>query len=108
VLDTFIRVGAPFEIIVATLEALWYAQEHPFSGRNRKLLVKWIVYTAEEWYSASSRQGLPFGGEENAIGLGDCLRVVLGSNELGRDSADDRQWAERGSVVRARVDESAR
>ncbi|RYF48227.1 MAG: hypothetical protein EOO38_10565 [Cytophagaceae bacterium] len=30
-------MNAPFEYLVATLEALWYAQEPPFTGRNRKL-----------------------------------------------------------------------
>ncbi|KAF2271472.1 non-repetitive nucleoporin-like protein [Westerdykella ornata] len=107
-IDVFIRVGAPFEIMVATLEALWYAQEAPFTGRNRKSLIKWIIYTVEEWSHVSNRQGLLFGGEENAIGLADCLRVVLGSNELGRDTKDDSDWAERGRKIRAVVDAAAR
>lgn len=107
-LDTFIKLNAPFEILVATLEALWYAQEPPFNGRNRKLLVKWIIYTVEEWGQASNRQGQPFGGEENAIGLADLFRVVLGANEIGRESGEDRSWIERGRAVSELLEGAAR
>lgn len=107
-LDTFIKVGAPFEILVATLEALWYASEAPFTGRNRKVLVKWIIYVTEEWMRVSSRGGVVFGGEENAIGLADCLRVVLGSGELSGRDVEDRGWVERGRVVRESVESALR
>ena len=86
---------------------MWYAQEDPFRTRaNRKLLIKWIIYTVEQWRDVSRRQGSLFGGAENAIGLADCLRVVLGSNEL-RDR-DDVEWAERGRVMHQLVEEAAR
>ncbi|KAF2743429.1 nucleoporin-domain-containing protein [Sporormia fimetaria CBS 119925] len=108
-IDIFIKVQAPFEIIVATLEALWYAQEPPFTGRNRRFLVMWIVYTVEEWGKMSVREGGGmFGGEENAIGLADCLRVVLGGGELERGDREERRWLERGRVVRESVEAVAR
>lgn len=107
-IDIFIRVGAPFEILVATLEALWYAHEPPFQGRNRRMLVKWLIYTVEQWGQASNRQGPLFGGEENAIGLAECLQaIVLSSNELDRKSSDDQKWLERGRVVREAVEAAA-
>jgi nuclear pore complex protein Nup155 len=108
VLDIFIKLGCAFEPMIGTLEGLWYSQEAPFGGRNRKLLVKWIIYLVEEWGKISSRQGLPFGGEENAIGLADCLRVVLGANEIGRETVEDRTWLERGRAVRELVEGVAR
>lgn len=106
-LDVLIRVNAPFEYLVATLEAIWYAQEPPFTGRNRKLLVKWIIHLVEEWGATSRRQGALFGGAENAIGLADLLRVVLGSDVLGRD-LEDQAWIQRARDVAAMVDEAAR
>jgi nuclear pore complex protein Nup155 len=106
-LDVLIRVNAPFEYLVATLEAIWYAQEPPFTGRNRKLLVKWIIYLVEQWGATSRRQGALFGGAENAIGLADLLRVVLGSDVLGRDH-DDQVWTQRARDIAAMVDEAAR
>lgn len=58
--------------------------------------------------SGRQGRGLQFGGEENAIGLADCLRVVLGSGEVGRESAEDRRWVERGRAVRELVEGYAR
>ncbi|CBX90890.1 hypothetical protein IAQ61_002360 [Plenodomus lingam] len=106
-LDVFITLNAPFEALIATLEALWYAQEAPFTGRNRKLLVKWIVYTIEQWSLSSRRMGVLFGGAENAIGLAELLRIVLGSDVLGRD-VEDQAWVQRAREVSAIVEEAAR
>jgi nuclear pore complex protein Nup155 len=106
-IDILVRLNAPFEFLVATFEALWYAQEAPFNGRNKKLLVKWSIYTIEQWSQVSRRSGTPFGGAENAIGLAEYLRVVLGSDTLGRD-AEDLQWLQRARVVRDSVEEAAR
>lgn len=106
-IDIFLKLNAPFEYMVATLEALWYAQEQPFTGRNRKLLVKWIIFLVEQWGATSRRTGALFGGAENAIGLADLLRVVLGSDILGRD-IDDQTWVQRARDVAATVEEAAR
>ena len=106
-LDVFFKLNAPFESLLATLEALWYAQEAPFSGRNRKLLVKWIIYTIEQWAATSRRTGALFGSAENAIGLAELLRIVLGSEILGRD-VDDQSWVQRAREVSAVVEEAAR
>ncbi|KAJ4989911.1 non-repetitive/WGA-negative nucleoporin [Stagonosporopsis vannaccii] len=106
-IDVLVRLNAPFEYLVATFEALWYAQEAPFSGRNKKLLVKWSIYTIEQWGIISRRSGALFGSAENAIGLAEFLRVVLSSDTLGRD-ADDQQWLQRARDVRDLVEEAAR
>ncbi|RMZ73349.1 non-repetitive nucleoporin [Pyrenophora seminiperda CCB06] len=106
-IDVFIKINAPFENLVATLEALWYAQEQPFAGRNRKLLVKWIIYLVEEWSKISRRTGTLFGGPENAIGLAEVMRIILGSDVLGRDM-DDQSWIQRAREVSATVEEAAR
>lgn len=106
-IDILVRLNAPFEYLVATFEALWYAQEAPFNGRNKKLLVKWSIYTIEQWGIISRRSGALFGGAENAIGLAEYMRVVLGSDTLGRD-AEDLQWLQRARDARDLVEEAAR
>jgi len=106
-IDVFLKINAPFESLVATLEALWYAQEQPFAGRNRKLLVKWIIYLVEQWSQVSRRTGTLFGGPENAIGLAEVMRIILGSDVLGRDM-DDQSWIQRAREVSATVEEAAR
>jgi nuclear pore complex protein Nup155 len=95
-IEVFTKLNSPFEYLVATLE-----------GRNRKLLVKWIIFLVEEWAASSRRSGALFGGPENAIGLADLLRVVLGSDVLGRE-VDDQAWIQRAREIAATVDEAAR
>jgi len=105
-IDIFITLEAPYETLVATLESIWYAQEVPFNTNyGRKLLAKWMIYIVEQWYESTKRNGVPFNGTENAIGLADCLRVVLSSGEL---TGTERDWVERGRVIRMRVEEVAR
>ncbi|EOA83828.1 hypothetical protein ACJQWK_01004 [Exserohilum turcicum] len=106
-IDVFLKLNAPFESLVATLEALWYAQEPPFTGRNRKLLVKWIIYLVEQWAAVSRRTGALFGGPENAIGLAEVMRIILGSDVLGRD-LEDQSWVQRARDINAVVEEAAR
>jgi len=106
-IDIFVKLNAPFEGLVSTFEALWYAQEYPFSGRNRKQLVKWLIHTCEKWAEISRRQGPPFGGEANAVGLSDLLRIVVGGNDLGRETLEDKQWTEKGREIREKVDRAA-
>jgi len=106
-IDVFLKLNAPFESLVATLEALWYAQEQPFAGRNRKLLVKWIIYLVEQWGAVSRRTGALFGGPENAIGLAEVMRIILSSDVLGRDM-DDQAWIQRARDLSAVLEEAAR
>ncbi|KAI4673715.1 uncharacterized protein J4E88_008772 [Alternaria novae-zelandiae] len=106
-IDVFLKLNAPFESLVATLEALWYAQEQPFAGRNRKLLVKWIIYLVEQWGAVSRRSGALFGGPENAIGLAEVMRIILSSDVLGRDM-DDQAWIQRARDLSAVLEEAAR
>lgn len=106
--DVFARLHAPFENLVAVLEAMWYAREQPFNSRNgRKLLAKWLVCVVERWEAESRRAGEPFGSAENALGLSDLLRVVVESGDFG-GVAGDAEWAERLRGVRVRADEVAR
>jgi nuclear pore complex protein Nup155 len=106
-IDILIRLNAPFEYLVATFEALWYAQEAPFAGRNKKLPAKWSIHTIEQWGSASRRAGALFGSPENAIGLAEFMRVLLSSDVFGREM-EDQLWLQRGREVRDLVEEAAR
>lgn len=104
-LDTLIQLNAPFEYLVASLESFWYSHEHPFdTTRNKKELTKYIIYTTEAWANVSVRSGLPFGGEENSLGLSELLKLVTEEGVLSRDGGEEGQWLERGRVVRVLVD----
>ncbi|KAL9600322.1 MAG: hypothetical protein Q9219_003272 [cf. Caloplaca sp. 3 TL-2023] len=80
VLDVFIDLQVPFEAIYAVLEGMFYNDEAPFQGRNRRLIGNDIVYIARLWFQDSIRgSGFAFGGEDNAIAVSGMLQMVMQS-----------------------------
>ncbi|KAI4194602.1 MAG: hypothetical protein LQ346_003637 [Caloplaca aetnensis] len=80
VLDIFIDLQVPFESIYATLENMFYNDEPPFQGRNRRLIGNDLVYIAKLWFQDSIRgSGSPFGGEDNAAAVSQLLHLVMQS-----------------------------
>ncbi|KAL8711927.1 MAG: hypothetical protein Q9225_007024 [Loekoesia sp. 1 TL-2023] len=80
VLDIFIDLQVPLETIYVILENMFYNDEPPFQGRNRRLIGNDIVYVARLWFQDSIRgSGSPFGGEDNAIAVSQVLQMVMQS-----------------------------
>lgn len=78
VLDIFIDLQVPFESIYATLENMFYNDEPPFQGRNRRLIGNDIVYVTKMWFQNSIRgSGSPFGGQDNAAAVSQLLHMVM-------------------------------
>jgi len=100
VIDVFLELRVPCESILATLETLWYERAGVFRDRNRRYITKWIVYTIEKWWEESqSLSPIPFGSEENAVGVENLLRTLLEDWNLDAGG----QWEERTRVLRDRV-----
>ena len=80
VLDIFIDLQVPFETIYAVVENMFYNDEPPFQGRNRRVIGHDIIYIARLWFQDSIRgSGSPFGGEDNAIAVSQMLQMVMQS-----------------------------
>lgn len=80
VLDIFIDLQVPFETLYATLENMFYNDEPPFQGRQRRLIANDIVYIARMWFQDNSRGSRSaFGGEDNAIAVSQMLHMVMQS-----------------------------
>ncbi|KAL9015240.1 MAG: hypothetical protein Q9173_000126 [Seirophora scorigena] len=80
VLDIFIDLQVPFETMYGTLENMFYNDEAPFQGRQRRLIANDIVYIAKMWFQDSMRgSGSPFGGEDNAIAVSQMLHMMMQS-----------------------------
>lgn len=100
VMDLFIEIGVPFETLVSVLEAMFYNNEAPFEGKNRRVIAKDMLYAIQNWYQqcARSNQHL-FGGEDNAATISQTL-LMLTQNGLEnaevREAQDLRLKIERG------------
>ena len=101
-MDTFIDLQVPFESLVSALEEMFYNDEAPFQGRNRRLVANDLVYTIGQWYKASNRGAeVVFGGEDNAENISQLLRVLL-------QSGLDQQRAEQCQALRMMIEHTLR
>lgn len=91
VVDTFLDIDVPHKAIVPALEQLYYANEQPFQGKNRRILANGLVYVIKHWFTASQRSGggsaergggVLFGSEDNLAGVEEVLGNLLRSSDL--------------------------
>ncbi|KAL8999897.1 MAG: hypothetical protein Q9169_001303 [Polycauliona sp. 2 TL-2023] len=80
VVDVFTDLQVPFDSIYAVLEGMFYNDEAPFQGRNRRFIGNDVVYIARAWFQDSIRgSGTVFGGEDNAMAVSEMLHTVMQS-----------------------------
>ncbi len=78
VMDLFIEIGIPFETLVSVLETMFYNDEAPFLGRNRRIIADHMVYVIDVWYKHCMRTNQRlFGSEENAAAITQTLAMLL-------------------------------
>ena len=76
-MDTMIDIGVPFELLYSVLEGMFYNDEAPFQGKNRRYIAKDILYVVQKWFQDSSRgAGKILGGESNAATISATLQMV--------------------------------
>jgi nuclear pore complex protein Nup155 len=77
------------------LEQIYYGNEHPFVGTQRRIIAAHMVYVVRAWLESSSRRGerIPFGSEENVSLCIDLLRTLLAARDalVGEDRQDAEQ-----------------
>lgn len=100
VADLFLTLGAPYETLVASLEAIFYSDEVPFKGRNKRYITVDLLHVIRSWYADGARHGVAalFGGEDNALAVSQTLSVLQAQGEL--EPAD----REEARVLRERIE----
>ncbi|KAK0620539.1 Non-repetitive/WGA-negative nucleoporin C-terminal-domain-containing protein [Immersiella caudata] len=66
----FLHLGVPHHLIVNVLEDIFEAQEAPFTGRRRKLVVQWIAVAVDSWVREVERRGTGGRGVDTAMASG--------------------------------------
>ncbi|KAI4245957.1 MAG: hypothetical protein L6R40_002173 [Gallowayella cf. fulva] len=80
VVGIFTDLQVPYETIYAVLEGMFYNDEPPFQGGNRRLIGNDIMYIAKAWFHDSIRgSGRIFGGDDNAMAVSEMLQTVMQS-----------------------------
>ena len=89
VVDTFLELQVPYESLLPVLEAMFYNDEAPFQGPNRRHLANDILYICKRWYSTTVRGGQrPFGREENIAAISQLLLVLM-QNGMAEDKVEE-------------------
>lgn len=102
-MDTLIGVGVPFESLFTVLEGMFYNDEAPFQGRNRRYIANDIIYVAGLWFQDSSRgAGKILGEEGNAAAITQTLMMLQQSGLLDEKALDECR------ALRARIEHMLR
>ena len=102
VMDTFIDVQVPYESLVSVLEGMFYNEEAPFQGRNRRYIANDLIYVISLWFRETSRGAeAVFGGESNAEGVSQLLQVLM---QCGLDEQRTQQC----QALRLRIEHTLR
>ncbi len=98
VVDTLVDIGVPYESLFPVLEGMFYNDEAPFQGRNRRYVANDIIYVVKLWFQDSSRGGGKIlGGGSNAAAISQTL-LMLQQSGLDERKADECQ------VLRMRIE----
>ncbi|GFG06808.1 probable nucleoporin C890.06 [Aspergillus udagawae] len=77
IVDLFLDLGVAHETIYAVLEAMYYTDEAPFHGSNRKFIAKDLLYLIEVWYHETVRLGgIVFGSDAVAERISETLLLL--------------------------------
>lgn len=77
VIDLFLGLGIPHESLYGVLEAIYYNDEAPFHGSNRRIIGADLLYLLEVWLAESTRPGgTVYGSEAMAARVSETLMLV--------------------------------
>ncbi|KAL4914088.1 Non-repetitive/WGA-negative nucleoporin C-terminal-domain-containing protein [Aspergillus aurantiobrunneus] len=97
VIDTFFDLGVAHETIYSVLESMYYTDEAPFHGANRRVIARDLLYTIEHWFHDTVRLGgIVFGSDIIAERIVEMLILI----QQGGISADQMAVAHE---LRARI-----
>ncbi|KAL2815829.1 Non-repetitive/WGA-negative nucleoporin C-terminal-domain-containing protein [Aspergillus cavernicola] len=102
VIDTFFDLGVAHETIYSVLESMYYTDEAPFHGANRRFIARDLLYTIEHWFHDTVRLGgIVFGSDVIAERVSEMLILL----QQGGISAEQMQVAHE---LRARIQDILR
>lgn len=86
VIDLFLDLEVPPETLYSVLEAMFYNDEAPFEGANKRFIAKDLLYVIERWYHDSIRVGgTVFGSDAMAIRISEILLLLQQQHGIGQE-----------------------
>lgn len=77
VIDVFLNLEVPHDKLYTVLEAMFYSNEAPFQGGNRKYIAHDLLYLIQGWYHDTVRMGgIVFGSDSMAARISEVLLLM--------------------------------
>lgn len=78
VVDIFLSLEIPHERLYDVLETMFFTNEHPFVGSNRRFIADDLIYIISGWFHDTTKvSGVVFGSEPAAERVEELLTVML-------------------------------
>ena len=104
VVDLFLDLGVAHDALFTVLEAMFYTDEAPFHGSNRRYIAKDLLYLLEGWFRESARLGgMVFGGDSQAERVSEILLMIMQAG-----TATTPEISERCQELRQRIEDLLR
>ncbi|KZF25382.1 non-repetitive nucleoporin [Xylona heveae TC161] len=102
IVDSFLDLKVPYETLFSVLEGMFYNDEAPFQGRNRRYIANDLFYVIKRSYLESGRSGGPiFGDDTHAISISQTLLAL-------QQSGMDEQRSEECQALRFKIEQLLR
>ncbi|KAJ5169220.1 Nucleoporin [Penicillium canariense] len=105
VVDLFLDLGVAHDALFTVLEAMFYTDEAPFHGPNRRFIAIDLLYLLQGWFRESVRLGgMVFGGDSQAERVSETLLLM----QQQPWSAQTPEITERSEELRQRIEDLLR
>ena len=101
VVDLFLELQVAYERIFDVLETMFYTNEIPFTGMNRKPIAQDLLYVIERWLHDTTKGGaVVFDSEEGALRVDQALLAML---QGGRSGGMDDEMMQMCRSIREQI-----
>lgn len=78
VVDIFLELEVPYERLYDVLETMFFTNEHPFIGSNRRYIADDLLYVIGRWFHDTTKaSGILFGSEAAAVRIEECITSLM-------------------------------
>lgn len=101
VIDLFLDLQVPYETLFDTLEAIFYTNDIPFLGTNRKVIASDLIELVGRWLNDTMRGGgIILDSEQGALRVDHMMQALI--QEGSRAGMDDRMM-HMSRLIRERI-----
>ncbi|KAI9728065.1 MAG: hypothetical protein M1834_007781 [Cirrosporium novae-zelandiae] len=102
VIDLFLELQVPYETLLPILESMFYNDEAPFTGPNRRVIADDMIYVIRRWFQDSGRGGGTLFGNEIAT------EQILDMLQMLQQSGLDANKAAECQALKNRIEQLVR